>query len=473
MKNSLWGSQRWLQPPFRRLASPANSPRSTTSARRSFLKGAAGAMGAAFWADDLLDAHPQNVNTNSKPSDLKITDLRTLVITRAPMTCPLIRIDTNQGIYGLGEVRDGASKNYALELKSRILGENPCNVDRVFRKIKQFGGQSRQGGGVCAVEMALWDLAGKAFNVPIYQMLGGKFRDRIRCYADTTESPDPKVFGQRLKARHDQGFTWLKMDLGIDLVASVPGTVTHPEGVSLGQGDRTQHMFTGIEITQKGVEKMGEYVAAVREQVGMEVPLSADHFGHIGVNSCIRLGKELEKYNLAWLEDMIPWQYTDLLKKINDAVDIPIATGEDIFLKEPFLELCRAHAVDIIHPDLATAGGILETKKIGDAAQELGVPMAMHFAGTPISCMANVHCAAATENFLVMENHSVDVPWWGDLANGIEKPIVNKGFITVPNGPGLGVTLNEDVARQHLLDTEFLEATPQWNTNRSNDRLWS
>jgi L-alanine-DL-glutamate epimerase-like enolase superfamily enzyme len=145
--------------------------------------------------------------------------------------------------------------------------------------------------------------------------------------------------------------------------------------------------------------------------------------------------EEQEKYNLAWLEGMIPWQYTDLLKKISDAVDIPILTGEDIYLKEPFMELCRAHAVDIIHPDLATSGGILETKKIGDGAQEIGVPTAMHFAGTPISCMANVHCAAATENFLVMENHSVDVPWWGDLANGIEKPIVNKGFITVPMGP--------------------------------------
>ena len=444
-----------------------------SNGRRSFLKRAAGTFGATFWADDVLDAHPQNVNTNSKPSDLRITDLRTLVITRAPMTCPLIRIDTNQGIYGLGEVRDGASKNYALELKSRIMGENPCNVDRIFRKIKQFGGQSRQGGGVCAVEMALWDLAGKAYNVPIYQMLGGKFRDRIRCYADTTESPDPKVFGQRLKARHDQGFTWLKMDLGIDLVAKIPGTVTHPDGVSFGGGDRTQHMFTGIELTPKGVEKMGEYVAQVREQVGMEVPLSADHFGHIGVNSCIRLGKELEKYNMAWLEDMIPWQYTDLLKKISDAVDVPILTGEDIYLKEPFMELCRAHAVDIIHPDLATSGGILETKKIGDMAQEFGVPMAMHFAGTPVSCMANVHCAAATENFLVMENHSVDVPWWGDLVDGIEKPIVNKGFITVPDKPGLGVTLNEAAARQHLLEPEFLEPTPQWNNNRSNDRLWS
>jgi L-alanine-DL-glutamate epimerase-like enolase superfamily enzyme len=406
-------------------------------------------------------------------SDLRITDLRVLTIARAPMTCPIIRIDTNQGIYGLGEVRDGASKNYALLLKSRLLRENPCSIDKLFRKIKQFGGQSRQGGGVCAVEMALWDLAGKAYNVPVYQMLGGKFRDKIRIYADTTESPDPKVFGQRLKARHEQGFTWLKMDLGIDLVANIPGTVTRPEGVSLGGGDRTQHMFTGIELTQKGVEAMADYVAQVREQVGMEVPLSADHFGHIGVNSCIRLGKALEKYNMAWLEDMIPWQYTDLLKKISDAVDVPILTGEDIYLKEPFMELCRAHAVDIIHPDLATSGGILETKKIGDGAQELGVPMAMHFAGTPVSCMANVHCAAATENFLVMENHSVEVPWWGDLVEGIEKPIVNKGYITVPDKPGLGVTLNEAVVKQHLAEPGYFEPTPQWDVDRTNDRLWS
>ena len=440
--------------------------------RRSFLKGAMG-LGAAFWADETLDALPQNTNTNSKPSDLKITDLRIATISRAPMTCPLIRIDTNQGIYGLGEVRDGASKNYALMLKSRILGENPCNIDKVFRKIKQFGGPARQGGGVCGIEMALWDLAGKAYNVPVYQMIGGKFRERIRCYADTTESNDPKVYGQRLKARKEQGFTWLKMDLGVDLVGEVPGAVTHPADVPLGQGGRVQHMFTGIEITEKGAQLMGDFVAAVREQVGYDIPLSADHFGHIGVNSCIKLGKALEKYNMAWLEDMIPWQYTDLLKKISDAVDIPILTGEDIYLKEPFMELCRNHAVDIIHPDLATSGGILETKKIGDGAQEYGVPMAMHFAGSPISCMANVHCAAATENFLVLENHSVDVPWWGDLVEGIEKPIVNKGFVTVPDKPGLGVTLNETAVKEHLLEPGYFEPTPQWNTDRSNDRQWS
>jgi L-alanine-DL-glutamate epimerase-like enolase superfamily enzyme len=232
-------------------------------------------------------------------------------------------------------------------------------------------------------------------------------------------------------------------------------------------------MFTGMELTDKGIALMADYVAAVREVVGMEVPLSADHFGHIGVNSCIRLGKALEKYNMSWLEDMIPWQYTELLKKITDAVDIPICTGEDIYLKEPFIELCKNHAVDIIQPDLATAGGILETKKIGDAAQEYGVAMAMHFAGSPVSCMANVHCAAATENVLALENHSFDNPSWGDIAEGIEKPIVNKGFTTVPDKPGLGITLNEEAVKKLIRDGGYFEPTPEWDRERANDRLWS
>ena len=232
-------------------------------------------------------------------------------------------------------------------------------------------------------------------------------------------------------------------------------------------------MFTGIELTPKGAELMANFVATVREYVGYDIPLSADHFGHIGVNSCIRLGHALERYNMAWLEDMIPWQYTDLLKEIKTSINIPLLTGEDIYLKEPFVNLAQNHAVDILHPDLATSGGILETKKIGDSIQEYGVAMAMHFAGSPVSCMANVHCAAATENFLVLENHSVDVPWWSDLVEGVEKPIVNHGFITVPDKPGLGVTLNDEVMKQHLLEPGYFEPTPEWNNIRANDRLWS
>jgi L-alanine-DL-glutamate epimerase-like enolase superfamily enzyme len=440
--------------------------------RRSFLRGAA-AMGAGLWSGVELEAYPQNVNTNSKPSDLKITDMRVAVLRGVPMTSPIIRIDTNQGIYGLGEVRDGATKNYALELKSRILNENPCNVDKMFRKIKQFGGHARQGGGVSGVEVALWDLAGKAYGVPVYQMLGGKFRDRIRIYCDTTESPDPKVFGERLKDRVAQGFTWLKMDLGV--TRPPRGGVTAAAGIQQQYGGiPMEHPFMATEITEKGLDGVCNFVAQVRETLGMDIPLSADHFGSISVNSCIRLGKALTKYNISWLEDLIPWQETALWKKIADAVDIPILTGEDIFLKEPFEVLCREHAVDIIHPDLLTTGGMLETKKIGDMAQDYGVPMAMHCAHTPIGAIACAHVAAATANFLCLENHAVDVPFWSDLVDGVEKPIVNKGYITVPEKPGLGITLNEAACKQHMAEPGWFEPTDQWNDiGRPNDRLWS
>lgn len=442
--------------------------------RRSFL-GAAGLGASAFFSGDAAEAYQNNVNTNSRPSELKITDLRVATVTGAPMTCPIIRLDTNQGIVGWGEVRDGASETYALVLKRKLLGQNPCNVDKIFKEIKQFGGHARQAGGVCGVEMALWDLAGKAYNVPAYQMLGGKFRDSIRCYADTDMSPDPKIYAERMKGRLDMGFTYLKMDLGIRLVEGTPGTLTRPLGLSSRETRDTMHFFTGIEITDKGIAMMADYVAQVREIIGMEVPLAADHFGHIGVNSCIRLGKALEPYNMAWLEDMIPWQFPEQWRQITDAIDVPTLTGEDIYLKEPFKLLCEKHAVDIIHPDLASSGGLLETKKIGDMAEEYGVAMAMHFAGTPISCMANVHCAAATQNFLSLENHSVDVPWWNDMVEGISKPIIQKGFIPVPEGPGLGIEVVEEVIKEHLHPRKpgFFEPTEEWDTDRVNDRLWS
>jgi L-alanine-DL-glutamate epimerase-like enolase superfamily enzyme len=263
------------------------------------------------------------------------------------------------------------------------------------------------------------------------------------------------------------------MDLGMQLVADKPGTITQPVGQTMKDTFNTMHPFTGIELTEKGVALMADFAMQIREIVGFDIPLAADHFGHIGVNSCIRLGKALEKANLAWLEDMIPWQYTDLWKKITDAVDIPTLTGEDIYLKEPFEVLCKAHAVDMIQPDLATSGGILETKKIGDMAQGYGVAMAMHFAGTPVSSMANVHCAAATENFLVLENHSVDTPWWSDLVTGMDRPLVQKGFINVPDKPGLGIDLNEEEIKKHLAEPGYFEPTPQWDKDRSNDRLWS
>lgn len=446
--------------------------------RRNLLKTSALALSGGLLLGASEEVYPMAVNTNSSPSTLKITDMRVATVVKpGPSPCPIIRLDTNQGVYGLGEVRDGASATYALFLKSRLVGENPLHLDKLFRKIKQFGGHARQGGGVCAVEMALWDIAGKVYNAPAYMMVGGgKFRDNIRVYADTTESKDPKVYAQRMKERKEgMGITWLKMDLGIEMVSDTPGTVTEPSNLNQWEENQLMHPFLATEVTDKGIAMLEQYVASVRDSVGMEIPLCMDHLGHLGVKSIIRLGKAYEKYNLSWIEDVIPWTYTDLLKQISDESPTPILTGEDIYLKEPFKVLCEKHAVSKIHPDLATSGGILETHKIGDMAEEYGVPMAMHFAGTPVSCMANVHCAAATQNFLALENHSLDVPWWSSMVQEYSStPVVNHGWIDVPERPGLGVTLNDDVVKQHLAPgTGYFEPTPQWDQERSWDRLWS
>src|SRR6478736_1756689 len=188
--------------------------------------------GSVMPRTDGADQALNRVNANSRPSELRITDMRVAEIVGAPFTSVLLKIYTNQGIVGLGEVRDGASATYALMLKSRLLGENPCNIDRLFRRIKQFGGHGRQGGGVSAVEIALWDLAGKAYGVPIYQMLGGRFREKVRLYCDTDATvASGTETGKRLKERMELGFTFLKMDLGLAQISHIPGAVVAPAGV--------------------------------------------------------------------------------------------------------------------------------------------------------------------------------------------------------------------------------------------------
>jgi gluconate/galactonate dehydratase len=219
-----------------------------------------------------------------------------------------------------------------------------------------------------------------------------------------------------------------------------------------------------------------EYVAQVRSVIGYEVPLAVDHFGHIAVEDGIKLAQRVEKFNLAWLEDLVPWQYTDQYVRLSQASNTPICTGEDIYLKENFRPLVEARGVSVIHPDILSSGGIMENKKIGDMAQDHGVAMAVHMAESPIACMAAVHSVAATENFMALENHSVDIPWWSDLVNGLPKPIIQNGFIDVPDKPGLGIeSLNEELIAEKVdpRSPGVWEPTDEWDDDVAHDRLWS
>ena len=466
---------------------------STATDRRNFLRkteigGITFAGMMSLNIGDTIARTTSKVSRASAPSDLKITDLR-YALTSVLGGTAIIRIDTNQGIYGLGEVRDGADPRYALMLKSRILGLNPCNVEMIFKIIKQFGGPARQAGGVCGVEMALWDLCGKAYNVPAWQLLGGRYRDKIRLYADTPESNSPEEQLKLVKFRiEEQGYTWLKMDVGINEIAKIPGTLVNQKfwqnngNLNQWSGDymslaNARHPFTQIQITDKGLDEMAKLVDHVRGMVGYDIPLSSDHYGHFDLNNGIRLGKALEKYRLAWMEDIVPWDYPEQWKTITEALETPTNTGEDIYLLKDFRPLIDIHATDIIHPDLASSGGLLETKKIGDYAEERGVAMAMHQAGTPVSFMANVHCAAATQNFLALEHHSIDLPWWEGLVKTTDgRQLITKGFANLPLiAPGLGIELNEEEVKKHLSpkDKTFFAPTTEWDKRMSHDRIFS
>ena len=480
-----------------KIAVEENAINNPGESRRNFIKKSALgglSLGALMFSsvEDTIAQATQKVNRASNPSELKITDMRYCVLQLDVdgSRNPLIRIDTNQGIYGLGEVRDAADERYALMLKSRLLGENPCNVEMLFKVIKQFGNHGRQGGGVSAVEMALWDLAGKAFNVPVWMMLGGRYRDKVRLYSympvHNWANMDEAKFKADVKQRlEDQGYTWLKFYPSIENISHIPGITVNskfwqsPKYTDLTTYARTKQPFTQLQFTDKGIAEIARYVEYVRSVVGYEVPLSADGMGNFDLNNCIRLGEALDPYRLAWLEDMLSWEMGALNKVLTDTIETPTITGEDIYLKEEFIKICNEHSVDMVHPDLHTAGGILETKKIGDYAEEQGLAMAMHCSSTPVGFMASVHSAAATQNFLALEmtTQAVDNPWWANLVKTTDgRQLAEKGFANVPHtAPGLGIELNEDEVKKHLFPTDksFFAPTPQWNDKRSSDHLWS
>ena len=422
--------------------------------RRKLLKSAALAPLLRFAEPEPAPAQTgRRVNTMSAPSGLKITDIRGCTVA-ANFDYPIIRIDTNQGVYGLGEVRDGGVLGQALILKPHLLGQNPLEIEGLLRRIKPYSGHGRLGGGFSAIDMALHDIGGKVYNVPAYRLVGDKLNPRIRVYCDTTPSKDPQIYAKRLLKRKQEGFTFFKMDVGVPLISDRPGAVR------------------GGSPTERGLKYMTEYLAAAREAIGYDVPLATDHYGRITVSDAIRLGRAFEPYELAWLEDPINWQDWRGMKEIKDAVVTPVLTGENAFGVEGFRDMIENNAVDIIQPDMLTSGGILETHMIAELADRRGIPTVLHMAGSPIGCLASVHCAATMRNFIVMENHAVDIPWWGDLVSGVPKPIVNKGFIEVPERPGLGVTLNDDVVKEHLRYPGFFEPTSQFDFPLVSYGIW-
>ena len=289
--------------------------RQRTISRRGIMRRAAAAamLGPLFKATQGSVSAQSQVNRNSAPSDLKITDMRACRIA-ANYDYPIIKIYTNQDVYGLGEVRDAGVEGIALILKPYLVGKNPLNIEGNLRALRQFAGPGRMGGGYSAVDMALHDITGKVYGVPAYRLVGEKVRDRIRIYADTTDHKDPKIYAERMRKRKEMGLTFFKMDLHTELVADRPGAVNE-RGVA----------------TEKGLGYLCEYIEAIRDVIGWGVPLAADHFGPLNVKDAIRYARAFEKYQLSWAEDLVPWPNWQGLKEIRNNTTTPVLTGEDVF----------------------------------------------------------------------------------------------------------------------------------------------
>jgi L-alanine-DL-glutamate epimerase-like enolase superfamily enzyme len=390
---------------------------------------------------------------------MKITDIKVVVV-KGNFYWPIIRIETDEGIIGYGEGRDYSPRHHAIPVKEGILylkrflvGEDPTNVEPLFYKIRRYGSEGRFGGAVSGIEMALWDIAGKAIGVPVYKLIGGKFRNRVRIYCDchagrpisdamtdydykgAEEYYTPEAYAEAAKKIKAMDFTILKFDL-------------HPEYAG-------EDAMIGNVPTEKALKYEVSVVQALREAVGDDFPLALDAYQGGTVRGAIMFGKAVDQYRLMWIEDVLDWHDVEGFKQVTSKIRTPTLTGEDVYTTAQFRRLIQERAVDIVAPDMATHGGILENKKVAWLADLHGLSIAPHFAGSPISMMANVHAAAAMPNNLIaVEFHAVGVPWWDSLVKGVSKPIIKNGYIDVPEKPGLGIELDEEEARKHLAEGE-------------------
>jgi L-alanine-DL-glutamate epimerase-like enolase superfamily enzyme len=391
---------------------------------------------------------------------MKITDLKVAVIGRNPV----VRVVTDAGISGYGEVEYSKDylKPHILFYKPYILGEDPTNVERVMRKIRRLGSFKPWGSSVSAIEMALWDIAGKAAGLPVYKLLGGKVRDRVRVYNGSVREPmqgsSPQDYAENtakmLAAR--EGFTIVKQGIGYH-----SGMPTQVPDFMLNELQSGGFHANSGPLTERGLKHCIACVAAMKEVCGDAVGLALDCGPGWTVSDAIRLARALEPYNILWLEDLLTGDYVPyvsprLYREVTAATTTPIHTGEQIYLRQNFSELLETHAVNVIGPDPCDVGGIAELKWVAEYADLHGIQIAPH--GTIdglIGLAALVQVSATLPNNYIAFEYPIGTPsWWYDIVEGLPDPVVEHGFITVWDRPGLGVTFKEAEASKYLREEE-------------------
>lgn len=418
------------------------------TSRRSFLSKAALASATLATAPftSFGQGYEQAIDKTSKlsaPSDLKITDVKCAFIRGGNGL--FVKIHTNQGIYGCGEGVDAVAGTYHLVQRiGRFLkDQNPLNVNRLFefmRKSAVFGG-AQAGMYVAvlsAIETALWDLAGKALNVPVYQLLGGKFRDQVRVYMDTAlyqnQLPKPEDFAKAAKEAVSMGFNAVKFDLD--------------QGNDPSKYDRWNWTASPGEI-----QRMYDQMAAAREAVGSKIDICADMHGRYDLPTGLRAAKVLEPLNLMWLEEPIPAENVEAYAEISKSTSTPICAGENHYLAYGFRPLLEKGAVDIIMPDIQKAGGLGEAQRIANLANLYYVPFAPHMVASYLGAMASAHVCASVPNFMILEwqIYFHKDPMFKEIVTFDGTEFTKDGYITVSDKPGIGVDINVEGMKKYAV----------------------
>ncbi|WP_324759464.1 mandelate racemase/muconate lactonizing enzyme family protein [Haloarcula sp. GH36] len=368
--------------------------------------------------------------------DVEITDVQTVIVDgNYPWT--LVRLYTDAGVVGNGEAYWGGALPEIIDrLRPFIVGENPLDIDRLYEHmVQKMSGEGSIGGkdiaAISGIELALHDAAGKILDVPAYQLLGGKYRDRVRTYCDchTEDEADPEACADEAeRVVEELGYDALKFDLDV------------PSGHEKDWANR--------HLRQPEIEHKAEIVRRVTERVGDEADAAFDCHWAFASGSAKRLARELEQYDVWWLEDPVPPENHDVQREVTQSTGTPIAVGENVYRTHGQRRLLTEQAVDIVAPDVPKVGGMRETMKIATLADMFYIPVAMHNVSSPIGTMASAHVGAAIPNSLAVEYHSYELGWWEDLVE--EDDLIEDGYMAIPEKPGLGLTLDLDAVEAHL-----------------------
>lgn len=403
--------------------------------RRSFLQTSLGSAGLLSFSS--LSSAVQAASSPYRRPKLKITDIRTAEVISHGYQLH-VRVYTDQGITGQGEGTDAVQGGVPLVAAFRrmLLGADPLNVEAAWERIRTAGIFAGAQAGqyiatLSAVEIALWDVAGKALGLPVYQLLGGKVRDRVRIYCDSGERemiPGDEQSKARIHEIIERGFTAAKIDI---------------------DDARDPARFDKVNWTASNgeIDHMLARIAFTRDLYPKEIDLAVDMHGRYDATTGKRVAKEVEKFKLLWLEEPVPPENIDAMRDIRQSCSTPICCGENLYMRYGFRELLEKRAADIIMPDIQKVGGLLEGRKVADMAQTYYVPFAPHGVTSPIGMMASAHVCAAVPNFLILEWHWIDhMNLWRSWVK--EGEIIHKGFIEIPERPGIGVEMDDDAARK-------------------------